>query len=70
MVESGIELKSDNKPSQAKLDLDINPKCESSVSTPSSSSSSTFNYSLPSNCFPLVHQVAGHFYGKGRTKLG
>lgn len=25
---------------------------------------------LPSNCFPLVHQVAGHFYGKGRTKLG
>ncbi|RNA43850.1 inositol polyphosphate multikinase [Brachionus plicatilis] len=25
---------------------------------------------LPNNCFPLVHQVAGHFYGKGRTKLG
>lgn len=27
-------------------------------------------YPLPNNCFPLVHQVAGHFYGKGRTKLG
>lgn len=26
--------------------------------------------SLPKNCLPLVHQVAGHFYGKGRTKLG
>ena len=25
---------------------------------------------LPSNCLPLAHQVAGHFYGKGRTKLG
>ena len=25
---------------------------------------------LPSNCMPLVHQVAGHFFGKGRTKLG
>lgn len=25
---------------------------------------------LPLNCCPLVHQVAGHFYGKGRTKLG
>ncbi|CAF0933666.1 unnamed protein product [Brachionus calyciflorus] len=25
---------------------------------------------LPNNCFPLAHQVAGHFYGKGRTKLG
>ena len=25
---------------------------------------------LPTNCFPLTHQVAGHFYGKGRTKLG
>lgn len=27
-------------------------------------------YPLPNNCFPLVHQVAGHFHGKGRTKLG
>jgi hypothetical protein len=26
--------------------------------------------SLPTNCLPLAHQVAGHFYGKGRTKLG
>jgi 1D-myo-inositol-tetrakisphosphate 5-kinase/inositol-polyphosphate multikinase len=26
--------------------------------------------SLPNNCLPLSHQVAGHFYGKGRTKLG
>ena len=26
--------------------------------------------SLPVNCLPLTHQVAGHFYGKGRTKLG
>lgn len=25
---------------------------------------------LPSNCMPLAHQVAGHFFGKGRTKLG
>jgi len=25
---------------------------------------------LPSNCLPLTHQVAGHFFGKGRTKLG
>lgn len=25
---------------------------------------------LPLNCFPLAHQVAGHFYGKGKTKLG
>jgi hypothetical protein len=25
---------------------------------------------LPLNSVPLVHQVAGHFYGKGRTKLG
>ena len=25
---------------------------------------------LPSNCLPLAHQVAGHFYGKGKTKLG
>ncbi len=26
--------------------------------------------SIPINCTPLTHQVAGHFYGKGRTKLG
>ena len=26
--------------------------------------------SLPQNCCPLSHQVAGHFFGKGRTKLG
>ena len=26
--------------------------------------------SLPKNCSPLVHQVAGHFYGKGKNKLG
>ena len=25
---------------------------------------------LPLNCMPLSHQVAGHFFGKGRTKLG
>lgn len=25
---------------------------------------------LPKNCLPLHHQVAGHFFGKGRTKLG
>ena len=25
---------------------------------------------LPINCLPLAHQVAGHFYGKGKTKLG
>jgi hypothetical protein len=25
---------------------------------------------IPSNCLPLSHQVAGHFFGKGRTKLG
>lgn len=25
---------------------------------------------LPLNCQPLAHQVAGHFYGKGKTKLG
>lgn len=25
---------------------------------------------LPKNCLPLMHQVAGHFFGKGRTKLG
>ena len=25
---------------------------------------------LPQNCFPLTHQVAGHFYGKGKRKLG
>jgi hypothetical protein len=25
---------------------------------------------LPLNCLPLTHQVAGHFYGKGRTRLG
>lgn len=25
---------------------------------------------LPKNCLPLIHQVAGHFFGKGRTKLG
>ena len=25
---------------------------------------------LPLNWFPLAHQVAGHFYGKGKTKLG
>jgi hypothetical protein len=28
------------------------------------------NKSIPANCAPLTHQVAGHFYGKGRTKLG
>lgn len=26
--------------------------------------------SLPLNCQPLSHQVAGHFYGKGKSKLG
>lgn len=25
---------------------------------------------LPHNCMPLAHQVAGHFFGKGKTKLG
>ena len=25
---------------------------------------------MPLNCAPLSHQVAGHFYGQGRTKLG
>ena len=25
---------------------------------------------LPDDCLPLAHQVAGHFYGKGKTKLG
>jgi len=25
---------------------------------------------LPQNCMPLTHQVAGHFFGKGKTKLG
>jgi hypothetical protein len=25
---------------------------------------------LPQNCTPLTHQVAGHFFGKGKTKLG
>lgn len=27
-------------------------------------------HDLPTDCAPLTHQVAGHFYGKGRTKLG
>jgi hypothetical protein len=31
---------------------------------------STPAISLPNDCLPLTHQVAGHFYGKGRTKLG
>ena len=30
----------------------------------------TLDTLLPSNCLPLSHQVAGHFYGKGKTKLG
>lgn len=30
----------------------------------------TESSSLPVNCLPLTHQVAGHFFGKGRTKLG
>jgi len=30
----------------------------------------TLDTLLPSNCLPLAHQVAGHFYGKGKTKLG
>jgi len=25
---------------------------------------------IQSNCLQLSHQVAGHFFGKGRTKLG
>jgi hypothetical protein len=25
---------------------------------------------LPLNCLPLSHQVAGHFYEKGKAKLG
>lgn len=25
---------------------------------------------MPHNCLPLMHQVAGHFHGRGRTKLG
>ena len=25
---------------------------------------------LPLNCHPLSHQVAGHFFGKGKTKIG
>lgn len=33
-------------------------------------SNEAINQLLPKNCLPLVHQVAGHFFGKGRTKLG
>ena len=29
-----------------------------------------FLLDVPLNCRPLAHQVAGHFFGKGRTKLG
>ena len=36
----------------------------------SNESSSNENINLPLNCSPLTHQVAGHFYGQGRTKLG
>jgi hypothetical protein len=46
------------------LDLDTNSKMENE------SKNGTDDQILPTNCLPLYHQVAGHFFGKGRTKLG
>jgi len=46
------------------LDLDTNSKMENE------STNGTDDQILPTNCLPLYHQVAGHFFGKGRTKLG
>jgi hypothetical protein len=42
------------------------------IKTSSTTNTSNNNDScvLPTNCFPLTHQVAGHFFGKGKTKLG
>jgi hypothetical protein len=45
-----------------------NQKSPAAIVTDSSSSATTL--ALPVDCFPLTHQVAGHFFGKGKTKLG
>lgn len=39
-------------------------------STESNSKKQVIEQALPVDCKPLTHQVAGHFFGKGRTKLG
>ena len=46
----------------------VESKYSDNVDTESSESNCSVD--LPENCCPLVHQVAGHFYGQGRTKLG
>ena len=63
MVENGIETTTNNNTTSSK-------KNETTTTTNNSGSNSDTLSTLPSNCLPLTHQVAGHFYGKGRTKLG
>ena len=48
------------------VDLDSSNNMDSSCSETSDEKVQA----LPSNCMPLAHQVAGHFFGKGRTKQG
>lgn len=46
------------------IDVDTNCRMENQTKN------GTYEQMLPQNCLPLHHQVAGHFFGKGRTKLG
>jgi hypothetical protein len=57
MVENGIEETKNNKTT-------------TSYTTTTNNNYNNDLFELPTNCFPLTHQVAGHFFGKGKTKLG
>ena len=66
MVENGATAVAETEHEHQKLTSDNEKLSDNANTNPSNED----NNSLPSNCLPLVHQVAGHFYGKGRTKLG
>lgn len=70
MVEKG-ENNLDSEKSSA-TDLMNNSSSSPSMSSPTTSAavSEASSPSFPQNSFPLTHQVAGHFFGKGKTKLG
>lgn len=74
MVENGIETTTTTTTTTTnnvkKNETAVNTPTTTTTTTTNSGSSSDVLSTLPSNCFPLTHQVAGHFYGKGRTKLG
>lgn len=63
MVENGTDATviNNNSTSQA---------TENETLLPTSGAVTDDSTVLPNNCTPLAHQVAGHFFGKGRTKLG